>query len=71
MHIPSTIKVCVSVSTRNGGTCQNRITAWFFGTDLNKRMMNEAKKLSRKKNRVDVLITGCEVKHALYKDACS
>jgi|AntAceMinimDraft_5_1070358.scaffolds.fasta_scaffold46404_2 hypothetical protein len=46
-----------------GGTHQNRITSWFFGTDLNKRMAAVAgsSALLQKRQRVDLLITGCEV----------
>lgn len=46
-----------------GGTHQNRITSWFFGTDLNKRMAAVAASpaLLQTRQRVDLLVTGCEV----------
>ena len=53
------------------GVGYNRITAWFFGSDLNKRMaaVDGSLLLKSNRNRIDLLITGCEVtiaKRALY-----
>ena len=46
----------------------NRITAWYFGTDLNKRMTAVENSLLLRSNRkrVDLLITGCEVSAGVH-----
>ena len=45
----------------NSGASPNRITAWYFGRELHERLRAQTGVLTVKPNRVDLLITGCEV----------
>jgi len=55
-------KACFKIQRDwSSGNSPNRVTAWYFGRELNARLASQESLLARKANRVDLLVTGCEV----------